>query len=264
MAGERGGAGMRGWKLGWKVLWPVLWYLGVMGAAALLCPRRFSVLEVAGVAAGAAAVTLLLGGRLYRGRDFWENLGSGGKALGYGWLLIPAGIAVCIMLNGLLILLGLESTSGMYDGRAEMIYASRMWEQLLISCVLIPFAEELVFRELGFGRLRKECGPALAAGIIAVLFGIYHLQLVQGLYALCLGLLLAAAYEKCGGLGAAFLVHAVSNLTAVVLSLEGEKSWLWGKSLFVVSATLISGLILILCVRKMLKTEGTETKTLLQ
>lgn len=64
--------------------------------------------------------------------------------------------------------------------------------------------------------------------------------------------------------GAAFLVHAVSNLTAVVLSLEGEKSWLWGKSLFVVSATLISGLILILCVRKMLKAEGTETKTLLQ
>ena len=127
MAGERGGArecvdGSLDGKC--SGLFYGIW--GVMGAAALLCPRRFSVLEVAGVAAGAAVVTLLLGGRLYRGRGFWENLGSGGKTLGYGWLLIPAGIAVCIMLNGLLILFGLESTSGMYDGRAEMIYASRI------------------------------------------------------------------------------------------------------------------------------------------
>ena len=66
-----------------------------------------------------------------------------------------------------------------------------------------------------------------------MLFGIYHLQLVQGLYAVCLGLLLAAACEKCGGLGAAFLVHAVSNLTAVVLSLEGREAGFGGKkSLF--------------------------------
>lgn len=242
---------MWGWKLGWEILWPVLWYLGMMAAAALVCPVKFSVLEVAGLAAAATALTLLAGERIFRGRGVQEIMQGGSRALGYGWLLIPAGIAVCIMLNGLLVLSGLESPSGMYDGRADMVYGSKVWEQLLISCIMIPFTEELVFREMGYGKLRKECRTALAAGITALLFGIYHFQLVQGMYAVCLGLLLAVAYERCGGLPAAFLVHAVSNLTSVVLAMEEDRSWLWEKKLFVVSVTLVSGFLLGMCVRRM-------------
>lgn len=247
---------MRGWKMGWEVLWPVLWYLGVTAAAALLCPGKFSVLEVAGLAAAVTALTLPAGERIFRGRVRLEIMRGGSRALGYGWLLIPAGIASCIMLNGLLVLSGLESPSGMYDGRADMVYGSKVWEQLLISCIMIPFTEELVFREMGYGRLRKGCKTALAAGITAALFGIYHFQLVQGLYAVCLGLLLAVAYDRCGGLAAAFLVHAVSNLTSVVLTMEEDRSWLWENKLFVVSATLVSGFILSMCVRRMLNTNS--------
>ena len=217
---------MRGWKLGWEILWPVLWYLGIMAAAALVCPVKFSVLEVAGLAAAATALTLLAGERIFRGRGFQEIMQGGSRALGYGWLLIPA-------------------------GRADMVYGSKVWEQLLISCIMIPFTEELVFREMGYGKLRKECRTALAAGITALLFGIYHFQLVQGMYAVCLGLLLAVAYERCGGLPAAFLVHAVSNLTSVVLAMEEDRSWLWEKKLFVVSVTLVSGFLLGMCVRRM-------------
>ena len=149
---------MRGLKLMWGVLWPFLWFLAALGAAAFSCPHSFSVLEVTGIGAAAAILTLLAWERLQKGKGLTDRLFWGGKALGCGWILIPAGISVCITLNGLLILTGLESASGMYDGMAELIYGSAVWEQLLLSCLLIPFAEELVFRELGYGRLREGVG----------------------------------------------------------------------------------------------------------
>lgn len=97
---------------------------GALGAAAFSCPHSFSVLEVTGIGAAAAILTLLAWERLQKGKGLTDRLFWGGKALGCGWLLIPAGISVCITLNGLLILTGLESASGMYDGMAELIYGS--------------------------------------------------------------------------------------------------------------------------------------------
>lgn len=115
---------MRGLKLMWGLLWPFLWFLAALGAAAFSCPHSFSVLEVTGIGAAAAILTLLAWERLQKGKGLTDRLFWGGKALGCGWLLIPAGISVCITLNGLLILTGLESASGMYDGMAELIYGS--------------------------------------------------------------------------------------------------------------------------------------------
>ena len=252
---------MRGLKLMWGLLWPFLWFLAALGAAAFSCPHSFSVLEVTGIGAAAAILTLLAWERLQKGKGLTDRLFWRGKALGCGWLLIPAGISVCITLNGLLILTGLESASGMYDGMAELIYGSAVWEQLLLSCLLIPFAEELVFRELGYGRLREEVGFGAAALITALFFGIYHLRPVQAIYAAGLGLVLAAAYEKCGGFLAAFLVHAVSNLASVAMTLGEENNQLWNRRSAAAVFTVASGLVLFVCLRKIL---AFDKKTLLQ
>lgn len=167
---------MQNVKLGWELAWPFLWFLTVLGAAAFFCPRSFSVLEVTGIGAAAAALTLLVRERLKMGKGRIARLFQGGKALGCGWLLIPAGVAACILLNGILILTGMESASGMYDEMAELIYDSPVWEQLLFSCLLIPFTEELVFRELGYARLRERAGFGASAVITALFFGLYHLR----------------------------------------------------------------------------------------
>ena len=214
-----------------------------------------------GIGAAAAILTLLAWERLQKGKGLTDRLFWGGKTLGCGWLLIPAGISACITLNGLLILTGLESASGMYDGMAELIYGSAVWEQLLLSCLLIPFAEELVFRELGYGRLREEVGFGAAALITALFFGIYHLRPVQAIYAAGLGLVLAAAYEKCGGFLAAFLVHAVSNLASVAMTLGEENNQLWNRRSAAAVFTVASGLVLFVCLRKIL---AFDKKTLLQ
>ena len=59
-----------------------------------------------------------------------------------------------------------------------------------------PIAEELVFRGMVFRTLRKGFPFAVAALLSGVCFGIYHMNWVQGVYASCLGVVLAFVYER--------------------------------------------------------------------
>lgn len=65
---------MRGLKLMWGLLWPFLWFLAALGAAAFSCPHSFSVLEVTGIGAAAAILTLLAWERLQKGKGLTDRL----------------------------------------------------------------------------------------------------------------------------------------------------------------------------------------------
>ncbi len=88
--------------------------------------------------------------------------------------------------------------------------------ELLGSCLVIPIAEELLFRGVVYKRLKLYFGvtPALIGS--ALIFGIMHVNLVQFLYAAVIGLLLAFVLEKTGKLSmAVFFGHIAANLVAV-------------------------------------------------
>ena len=55
-----------------------------------------------------------------------------------------------------------------------------------------------------------------AALISAVLFGLYHGNLLQGVYAFLLGLVLAWLYERFQTLAAPWLFHAAANMTSII------------------------------------------------
>jgi membrane protease YdiL (CAAX protease family) len=60
----------------------------------------------------------------------------------------------------------------------------------------------------------------MAANILqAVLFGIYHMNLIQGVYAFVLGIILGFTAEYFHSIWAAILLHACVNGSAEVLSL---------------------------------------------
>lgn len=86
----------------------------------------------------------------------------------------------------------------------------------LLSCayvlVIAPFTEELLFRGLVFQRLRSFLSFAPAAACSAFLFGLIHGNMIQFLYALLLGLVLAYICEKRGSLRDSFLFHMTANL----------------------------------------------------
>ena len=79
--------------------------------------------------------------------------------------------------------------------------------------ILPPLVEETVFRGLILHYLKKGGARFWAANLIqAVLFGIYHGNLIQGIYAFCIGVLLGYLAERYNSLIIPVLVHALFNL----------------------------------------------------
>lgn len=58
----------------------------------------------------------------------------------------------------------------------------------------------------------------IAAGISSLLFGIYHMNLAQGIYAFLMGIAFCLAYELTGQFLSAWILHAGCNVMALVLS----------------------------------------------
>ncbi len=162
-------------------------------------------------------------------------------------MLVPAAAASCFFLNHLLVLLGIPSEG--YDNVKHLVFHRPLIWQVAGSGFFVPLAEELVFRDLGYGRLRREMDVFPAAVATAALFGLYHGNLIQGIYAFLMGLLLALVWEVCGGLAASWLFHGAANLTAILLTgtpaaawLEGHRPILFGLMAF--AGTVLLGFVL--------------------
>ncbi|MGF1631158.1 MAG: lysostaphin resistance A-like protein [Kiloniellaceae bacterium] len=82
---------------------------------------------------------------------------------------------------------------------------------LLLVGVVVPFVEEVVFRGLIFGWLRKHLRFAYAAPISAVIFAVVHAIPVLMPPLALMGLLLAAVVERSGSLWPAIILHGVFN-----------------------------------------------------
>jgi hypothetical protein len=139
------------------------------------------------------------------------------------------GMCSCFLLNGILSVSGLsELLSEGYEQTADSIYTQQLWMQYLVAAVIIPCMEELIFRGLIFRRMRTYAIFSLAALISAVLFGIYHMNLLQFIYATCLGLLLAYVYEQFRTIFAPILLHATANAFSILISTNAAVSNLLG------------------------------------
>lgn len=108
------------------------------------------------------------------------------------------------------------------EAYSDMIEKSGLSELTLISTiatlVLAPIAEELVFRGMTFKLARKLTKSFWVANIIqAAMFGIAHLNIVQGIYAGILGLFLGYIYKKYNSLMASMLAHLTFNFCGTYL-----------------------------------------------
>lgn len=89
----------------------------------------------------------------------------------------------------------------------------------LVCLALLPaVAEELFFRGYLQTRLRARLGPRWAIGLSSALFGLFHMDLRQGLYAAAAGLLLGLLAERFGHLGVPILAHGTNNLVGLLLT----------------------------------------------
>lgn len=105
-------------------------------------------------------------------------------------------------------------------------------QMILLVVVVSPIIEELIFRGAVLS-IAKKITPFYVANIIqALLFGIYHGNIVQGIYAFLLGLLIGCLKKRYGKLIYTILFHMSLNLTGVYLD-KLEEAWEFVVSLVV-------------------------------
>ena len=113
----------------------------------------------------------------------------------------------------------LDALPGMSDTYQE--HMSPLLENdlstILLVVIIAPILEELIFRGLILSLSRKFL-PFLAADIIqAGLFGIYHMNLVKGIYAFVLGLFIGYLVKCTGSVIYGICFHVVFNLTGLLI-----------------------------------------------
>ncbi len=138
------------------------------------------------------------------------------------YIIIPVlGVCACFLLNCLLSISGMvDLLAEGYESTATAIYSQDLWMQYLVTSVVVPCVEELIFRGLIFKRMRTYSIFSLAALLSSAMFGIYHMNLLQFIYATCLGLLLAYVYEQFRTIVAPILLHGAANAFSVLLTMD--------------------------------------------
>jgi membrane protease YdiL (CAAX protease family) len=88
---------------------------------------------------------------------------------------------------------------------------------VLYTLIVAPIAEEIVFRGVILHKAGRNV-PFWGANILqAMFFGLYHQNLIQGLYATLIGLLLGLIYRKYQTIAAPILLHMIINAAAFLV-----------------------------------------------
>jgi len=105
-----------------------------------------------------------------------------------------------------------------YMETAGAFTASSGYIWLIIGiCIMAPLVEELVFRGIIQGELRKAMPEWAAIIIQAVVFALFHMQAIQITYVVLPGLLLGLAYYWSRSLWVPIIMHMVFNFFGSVL-----------------------------------------------
>ena len=89
---------------------------------------------------------------------------------------------------------------------------------ILIAVVAAPLIEEILFRGIVFRSIRKVIPGWIPIILSAAMFGAYHMNMVQAVYATFMGIVAAIIYEKTNNLMYPILVHAANNLIGAIQS----------------------------------------------
>lgn len=127
--------------------------------------------------------------------------------MGYGMQIVTT--LIMVLVNVLLPSV-MEEYNTLVDGSGITTYGL-MW--VISTLVLPPLVEEAGFRGLGLTYLERAGVPFAVANIVqALAFGIFHMNLTQGIYTFVLGLALGYVAHRSGSIAPAMLMHLVYNL----------------------------------------------------
>lgn len=137
------------------------------------------------------------------------------------WLIALLGLFGGLGLSRFVSMLPLDNIIGNYEDTSNALMGGNLFVQILSLAIIVPVAEELIYRGLVFTGLTKVMDAKYAIVFTALLFGVFHFNLLQGTYAFLLSLILVCIYMKYKTILAPIIIHSSANLAAVISSYFG-------------------------------------------
>jgi hypothetical protein len=144
---------------------------------------------------------------------------KGGISLQGGIWMLALGSSLAYVVNVIMALLRIfELFPGYSEGTSQAIYSNSFLVTAFCGAIVAPVAEEYLFRGLVYGRIRDYLGVKWGIVLSALIFGAFHGNMAQFIYAGLLGLVFAWALEYYQTITAPILLHVAANLWSFVLS----------------------------------------------
>lgn len=164
-------------------------------------------------------------------------------------LVIVLGVFANFLISAVITGFQLEQYFPVYTDLIESITMAPIWMQLITVGIVAPVAEEYLMRALVLGRLRRFMPVWAAVLIQAVLFGVIHMNVLQGIYAAALGILLGYLYVKYNSLTTCIAMHIVINSMSTLLPAEFGADWN-PAVLGIISAVIVFGVLFVIARQK--------------
>ena len=129
-----------------------------------------------------------------------------------GVALVFIGAVLALGINYILVLTGLPQNNEQYQQVAKVQFALPLWLAFLFYGIISPVIEEMVFRGIVCNWLEQHMSPMVAVAGSALLFGVFHGNFVQMLYASIMGAVLALVFQKYRNMTAPVLMHGAANV----------------------------------------------------
>jgi len=149
-----------------------------------------------------------------RGRSPMEELQLRPIAVKDAVSSVAVGFLACLAVSYLLAMFPFPTAwqESYSEHAAEVVSQETPIITAISTVILAPFAEEIVFRGILYGQLRRGFSPITAALVSATIFGMAHGTMIWFVYAFLLGLLFAFMVERTGSLLPSMLSHITFNL----------------------------------------------------
>lgn len=143
----------------------------------------------------------------------------------YIWILL-FGAAFCVGMNVVMVMSGLAMKDVSFLNVSKALYSESLGVMLVCQGLIVPIAEEWMFRGVLYRRCREQMKFWGAAFSVSLLFAFIHGSVTQMAYTLILGIFLAYVYEKFGSLKAPIFLHILVNSISIVLTKKELLLWL--------------------------------------
>lgn len=132
--------------------------------------------------------------------------------------MILSGATLALAMNNLIALTPLMMMFHGYQETNEVLAGGGVLLEIIGAGIIGCVVEEFSMRGVSYLRTKRYWGAKRAMFFNALVFGLYHLNVVQAVYAFFLGLFFIWVYERYQSLWAPVIAHMSANLCIILLS----------------------------------------------